>query len=58
MHRIIVLLIAAALSLPAAAQQKQNWKMANVVPEGSWFGKQHKWWVVEVEKRSGERIKV
>ncbi|HUQ74641.1 MAG TPA: TRAP transporter substrate-binding protein DctP [Burkholderiales bacterium] len=58
MHRIIVLLIALALASPVLAQQKQNWKMANVVPEGSWFGKQHKWWVAEAEKRSGDQIKV
>lgn len=59
MHRILVALLAVALALPAFAQQKpQNWKMANVVPEGSWFGRQHKWWVAEAEKRSGDKIKV
>jgi len=33
-------------------------KMANVVAENSWFGKQHKWWAGEVEKRTGGKIKV
>jgi TRAP-type C4-dicarboxylate transport system substrate-binding protein len=64
MHRIrtkiCVAAIAAALALPAFAQQAKplQWKMANVVPEGSWFGKQHKWWVAEAEKRSGDKLKV
>jgi TRAP-type C4-dicarboxylate transport system substrate-binding protein len=64
MHRIIQPLaaaaLAAALALPAAAQElkSQTLKMANVVPEGSWFGRQHKWWVGEVEKRTVSKIKV
>ena len=33
-------------------------KMANAVAENSWFGKQHKWWASEVEKRTGGKIKV
>ena len=33
-------------------------KMANAVVENSWFGKQHKWWASEVEKRTGGKIKV
>ena len=46
MQRIIkpltVAALAAALALPAAAQElkPQTLKMANVVPEGSWFGRQ------------------
>src|SRR5919206_22972 len=58
--KILVGALAAALALPAAAQQAkpQTLKMANVVPENSWFGRQHKWWVSEVEKRSGQKIKV
>lgn len=35
-----------------------TFKMANVVAENSWFGKQHKWWAGEVEKRTGGKIKV
>src|SRR5688572_27725250 len=68
MHRIIQPLAVAAvaaslavtLAFPAAAQQAkaQTLKMANVVPENSWFGRQHKWWVSEVEKRTGNQIKV
>ena len=58
--RICVAGLAAALALPAAAQQAkpQTLKMANVVPENSWFGRQHKWWVAEAEKRSGQKLKV
>ena len=33
-------------------------KYADGIPESSWFGKHHKWWANEVEKRSGGRIKV
>ena len=64
MHRIgkqmAAATLALALALPAFAQQAkpQTLKMANVVPENSWFGRQHKWWVSEVEKRSGQKIKV
>ena len=64
MHRIRIQLcvaaLAAALALPALAQQAkpQSLKMANVVPENSWFGRQHKWWVAEAEKRSGDKLKV
>ena len=60
MHRIRIQLcvaaLAAALALPALAQQAkpQSLKMANVVPENSWFGRQHKWWVAEAEKRKDE----
>lgn len=51
--------LAATLALPAMAQPKpQTMKMANVVPEGSWFGRQHKWWATEVEKRTAEKIKI
>jgi TRAP-type C4-dicarboxylate transport system substrate-binding protein len=51
--------LALALAAPAAAQDKaQTLKMANVVPEGSWFGQQHKWWAAELEKRSGQKLKV
>src|SRR3954469_25471328 len=63
MHRIrrkiCVAAIAGALALPAFAQQAkpQNWKMANVVPENSWFGRQNKWWVAEAAKRSGDKLK-
>ncbi|TMG76038.1 MAG: hypothetical protein E6H77_09185, partial [Betaproteobacteria bacterium] len=64
MHRIRIQLcvaaLAAALALPALAQQAkpQSLKMANVVPENSWFGRQHKWWVAEAEKRSADKLKV
>ena len=67
MHRITKLAVGVlaasipiALAFPAAAQElkAQTLKMANVVPEGSWFGRQHKWWVGEVEKRTGNKIKV
>jgi len=52
--------LALALAVPAAAQElkPQTLKMANVVPEGSWFGRQHKWWVSEVQKRTGDKMKV
>lgn len=57
---IAVLSFAFALACPAVAQELKstNWKMANVVTENSWFGQQHKWWVNEVEKRSGGKLKV
>src|SRR5688572_25291621 len=64
MHRItrqlVLAALAAALAVPVAAQEvkPQTLKMANVVPEGSWFGRQHKWWVSEVEKRTGQKLKV
>lgn len=52
--------LALALATPAMAQElkAQTLKMANVVPEGSWFGRQHKWWAGEVEKRTGGKLKV
>jgi TRAP-type C4-dicarboxylate transport system substrate-binding protein len=65
MHRItkqvVFAALMAALALPTVAQQQlkpQTLKMANVVPENSWFGRQHKWWVGEVEKRTGDKLKV
>jgi TRAP-type transport system periplasmic protein len=33
-------------------------KMADMAGENTWFGKQHKWWASEVEKRSEGKIKV
>ena len=33
-------------------------RYADGIPENSWFGKHHKWWANEVEKRSGGRLKV
>ena len=33
-------------------------RMANVVGENSWFGRQHKWWAAEVERRSAGKLKV
>src|SRR5947208_15453233 len=58
--KVLIGAIAAALALPALAQQAkpQSLKMANVVPENSWFGRQHKWWVAEAEKRSADKLKV
>ena len=58
--QIAVAALAAALALPGMAQElkPQTLKMANVVPENSWFGRQHKWWVSEVEKRTGDKLKV
>ena len=62
MHRstkqLVFAALVAALATPAAAQElkPQTLKMANVVPENSWFGRQHKWWVSEVEKRTGNQI--
>ena len=58
--QIAVAALAAALASPGMAQElkPQTLKMANVVPEGSWFGRQHKWWVSEVEKRTGDKLKV
>jgi len=52
--------LALALAAPAVAQElkAQTLKMANVVPEGSWFGRQHTWWASEVQKRSGDKLKV
>ncbi len=64
MHRICRQLataaVALALATPSFAQElkPQTLKMANFVPEGSWFGQQHKWWVAELEKRSGGKLKV
>ena len=64
MHRICKQLATAALALalatPAFTQElkPQTLKMANFVPEGSWFGRQHKWWAAELEKRSGGKLKV
>jgi TRAP-type C4-dicarboxylate transport system substrate-binding protein len=58
--QLAVATLALALASPASAQQlkPQTLKMANVVPENSWFGRQHKWWVSEVEKRTGDKLKV
>ena len=42
----------------AAEMKPITLKMANSVPEKSWFGQHHKWWAKEVEKRSGGKIKV
>lgn len=52
--------IALVLATPVVAQElkPQTLKMANAVPEGSWFGRQHKWWAAEVEKRTGGKLKV
>ena len=65
MNRICSRIVAAsclafALAFPAAAQELKpaTLKMANVIPENSWFGRQHKWWAGEVEKRSGGKLKV
>src|SRR5688500_16918854 len=68
MHRItkqlaagtVAALLAASLAVPAAAQgpKPQTRTMANVAPENSRCGRQHKWWVGEVEKRTGNKIKV
>lgn len=41
-----------------AAQQTHVWKIAEPIPEKSWFGNLHKWWAQEVEKRSKGQIKV
>lgn len=65
MKRICTLIIAAiilafAQASPSMAQELKpaTLKMANVIPENSWFGRQHKWWAGEVEKRSGGKLKV
>ncbi len=52
--------LAFALAVLAMAQDLKptTLRMANVVNENSWFGKQHKWWASEVEKRSGGKLKV
>ena len=49
-----------AFSTTCGAQELKpmTLKMANAVPEKSWFGNQHKWWASEVEKRTGGKIKV
>lgn len=65
MNRICTLIVAAtslalALASPCMAQELKpaTLRMANVVGENSWFGRQHKWWAGEVEKRSGGKLKV
>lgn len=65
MNRICTLIVAAtslafALVSPGMAQELKpaTLRMANVVGENSWFGRQHKWWAGEVEKRSGGKLKV
>jgi TRAP-type C4-dicarboxylate transport system substrate-binding protein len=57
---VVTLGLAFALAAPGMAQElkPQTLRMANVVTENSWFGKQHKWWASEVEKRSGGKLKV
>ena len=64
-HRLIVIAISVTftftvLSTASMAQELKpmTLRMANAVAENSWFGKQHKWWMSEVEKRSGGKIKV
>ena len=49
-----------AFSTTCVAQELKpmTLKMANAVAENSWFGKQHKWWASEVEKRTGGKVKV
>jgi TRAP-type C4-dicarboxylate transport system substrate-binding protein len=42
---------------PAQELKPMTLKMANAVPENSWFGSHHKWWAAEVEKRTGGKIK-
>jgi TRAP-type C4-dicarboxylate transport system substrate-binding protein len=65
MYRMRIQLAAAAslafaLASPGVAQELKpaTLRMANVVTENSWFGRQHKWWADEVEKRSGGKLKV
>jgi TRAP-type C4-dicarboxylate transport system substrate-binding protein len=65
MNRICTRIVAAAslafaLASPGMAQELKpaTLRMANVVGENSWFGKQHKWWAAEVERRSGGKLKV
>jgi TRAP-type C4-dicarboxylate transport system substrate-binding protein len=65
MNRFCTRIVAAlslvfALASPGLAQELKpaTLRMANVVTENSWFGKQHKWWASEVEKRSGGKLKV
>lgn len=65
MNRICTSIVAAAslafaLLSPAIAQELKpaTLRMANPVGENSWFGKQHKWWAGEVEKRTGGKLKV
>jgi TRAP-type transport system periplasmic protein len=65
MNRICTWIVAAAslalaLASPGMAQELKpaTLRMANVVTENSWFGRQHKWWAGEVEKRSGGKLKV
>jgi TRAP-type C4-dicarboxylate transport system substrate-binding protein len=52
--------LAFALAAPAVAQELKpaTLRMANTVGENSWFGRQHKWWAAEVEKRTGNKLKV
>src|SRR5919198_177788 len=62
MHSTRTLIIAAALAVaaPALAQELKpaTLRMANTVSENSWFGRQHKWWAAEVEKRTQNKLKV
>jgi TRAP-type C4-dicarboxylate transport system substrate-binding protein len=53
-------LTVSVFSMPCMAQELKpmTLKMGNAVAEISWFGKQHKWWANEVEKRTGGKIKV
>ena len=47
-------------AIPGLAQDLKpaTLRMANPVGENSWFGRQHKWWAGEVEKRTGSKLKV
>ena len=60
MHLAAAAALALTLAAPVMAQElkPQTLRMANTVGENSWFGKQHKWWAAEVEKRSGGKLKV
>src|SRR5262245_55980189 len=60
MQLAAIALLALALAAPGMAQElkPQTLRMANTVGENSWFGRQHKWWASEVEKRTGGKLKV
>ena len=65
MKKIIVIVVSLAFAIAslsglsvASEMKPMTIKLANAIPEKSWFGQQHNWWKKEVEKRSGGKIKV
>ena len=55
---VCITFLVSGVSFAAPAFKPVTLRLADTVPEKSFYGELHKWWAQEVEKRTGGKLKI